>query len=163
MYSNSSYFQPIAPRDFRIVHKPQSSIALLGICLSFPSVRAWLRRLWGSLCDRLAQWRHSLPRIYPGGTSDVEQGLDDHSTELDDLPRAILPAPPEPALLFAEIPPLPPRRVDWAPPVPAAAAAADPPADSVPSPSASPSSSPRRRSTRPRPPPQYYGREGRTP
>ncbi|KAJ5420355.1 hypothetical protein N7465_002874 [Penicillium sp. CMV-2018d] len=73
-----------------------TSIALLGICLSFPSVRAWLRRLWGSLCDRLAQWRHSLPRIYPGGTSDVEQGLDDHSTELDDLSRAILPAPSSP-------------------------------------------------------------------
>lgn len=131
-----------------------SSIALLAICLGVPSVRGRLRRLWGSLCDRLAQWRHSLPRIYPRGIPDLERGPDDHSTELEDLSRAILRPPP--ALLYDNIPPLPPRRVDRAPPVPSAAAA-DPQANRS---SSSPSSSPpsRRRSTRHRSPPQYYGR-----
>ncbi|KAJ5053358.1 hypothetical protein NUH16_010428 [Penicillium rubens] len=83
-----------------------SSTALLGICLGFSAVRAWLRRLWDSLCDR--------------GTPDVEQAPDNHSTELDDLARAIL---PDPALLFDNIPPLPSLPLEsigppWCPPPP---------------------------------------------
>ncbi|KAJ5092746.1 hypothetical protein N7456_008607 [Penicillium angulare] len=135
-----------------------SFIGLLAICLGVPSLRSRLKRLWGSLCDRLAQWRHSLPRINPGGTPDLEQGPDDHSTELDDLSNAILrPA----AADFDDIPPpppvlLPPPRVDRVPRV-HDVAAADPPIHH-PSPPSSFSSPSRRRSTRVRRQTQYYGR-----
>ncbi|KAJ6142123.1 hypothetical protein N7497_011222 [Penicillium chrysogenum] len=114
-----------------------SSIALLGICLGFSAVRAWLRRLWG-------------------GTPDVEQGPDNHSTELDDLARAILPAPTPPTSSTTSLPSLPLESIG--PPLVPAAAAAQPPANRPSSSPASSASSPRRRSARTRRPPQYYGR-----